>query len=331
MYASPKLSRRSLLRLVVGPFLWLITSGGLIFAFEDPHTRVKAESGGRIVTVTTMKDDGKEWVVALDPATSRWEKIVAVNHSNVRLSPDGTTVAYGSGVKILTCPLKAGAKPKEIGEIGDPKAMQDASVALAWTHDGSSIYATGVRGIFPDETYDTRCFRLRGGAATKVPIPESDAIDDITSDSRWLLTSRTRKGLAAGVSKIRLDGTGELPLARQGAFCGRFSPDGTKILYCGYFDAGGETGGLYLIDADGSNRRQLHPSPAYGCWSPDGKRIALTGVGAGFPVAIEKAVNAPLEDKLRIVGRIVVIDLDGKNRAVYPTPGGAFAFQPDWR
>ena len=184
--------------------------------------------------------------------------------------------------------------------------------------------------MLPDVTFETYRFDLRGAGPAKLPIPKSYMIDDVSPDGRWLLMSHTRGlGSAEGLCKLRLDGTGEVQLAQGGAFCGRFSPDGTKILYsCS--DSRVENEGLYLMDVDGSNRRRIHPRAALGCWSPDGKRIAFTGI-PGPPIAIDGAKAPPAEDESRFVGRVVLIDLDGKNRVVHPMPDGAPAIQPDWR
>jgi Tol biopolymer transport system component len=302
--------------------------GDLAFALDDPTAPAKAKSAGRIVTVTNVKGDERDWIVALDPETSRWERITPAG-PNVRLSRDGATVAFGIGTGIWTCSLEAGAKPRRIGEVGDPKAMQLVSSSPTWTPDGKSVIATGAWGELPEYTFQTYRFDLHGGAPVKVPVPKNDMIDDVSPDGRWLLMSRTRGlGSAEGLCKMRLDGSGEVRLIQGGAFCGRFSPDGTKILYS-YSDIAGDEG-LFLMDADGSNRRRIHPRAAFGCWSPDGKRVAFTGI-PGPPVAIEEGKTPPPEDDSRFVGRVVLIDLDGTNRVVYPTPRGALAIQPDWR
>ena len=120
------------------------------FGLDDQTAPAKVRSSGRIVAVTAMKDAAKgewqNWIVALDPQTSRWEKITPAG-LNVRLSPDGATVAFGIGTGIWSCPLKAGAEPRRIGEVGDPEAMEIISSGPTWTPDGKNIIATGAGSV----------------------------------------------------------------------------------------------------------------------------------------------------------------------------------------
>ncbi len=323
--------RRGLSRFADAISLFLAALGVSAFAGDDSPPGTGGKESGRVVTVTAVKGDEHNWIVALNPAASGWEKIVP-SGSHARLSPDGTTLAFGIDTGLWTCPLKLGARPTHVGEIGNPEAMRLlTSAKVAWTPDGKTIIATGARGTFPQLTFETLRFDLRSKGGTKLPVPGTDIIEDISPDGRWLLTSRTR-GLDSpqGLFRMRLDGTGGVRLTRGGAFAGRFSPDGSKILY-GSTGVEAENEGLFLVDADGSNRRRLHPSPALACWSPDGKRIAFTGTPTA-PVRFDNAEKAPpAKDNSRFVGSVVLIGIDGKNRVVHPTPTGGIAFQPDWR
>ncbi len=323
-------SRRGLLRLAASVALAPVTSRVPAFAREGPTVPDRGKRTGRIITVTTVEGDERKWIVALDPETSQWEKITPSGYA--RLSPDGMTVAFGIGTGVWTCPLKAGAKPIRIGEVGEPGAMKLLNSAmLAWMPEGKGLIATGGRGDFPLLTFETFRWDADGNNRAKLPVPPTDFIQDVSPDGRWLLTARLRgPEFAAELIRMRLDGTGEARLTQPGAFGGRISPDGTKILYT-RADTRAENEGLFLIDADGSNRRRVHPTDGWACWSPDGNRIAFTGT-SGPPVRIDNAEKAPpVEDESRFYGRIVIMDLQGKDHVVCPTPAGGGAFQPDWR
>jgi Tol biopolymer transport system component len=79
------------------------------------------------------------------------------------------------------------------------------------------------------------------------------------------------------------DGSGVRDLGHFGE-CATWSPDSSQIVYCSH--PGDGNWAVWVMDADGSNRRQLtHPKlilPAGahgdypGAWSPDGRRIVYT-------------------------------------------------------
>jgi tricorn protease-like protein len=323
-------SRRDLLRFVVVVGLSHTMTTCLAFALDDPP--VKSKTVGRIVTATTFQDDQRNWIVAFDPETTKWEKITpAGGYGYVRISPDGRTIAFGSGSGLWTCPLKPGAKPTKVGEIGDPKRMQETdSASIAWEPDGKGLIATGARGEFPDLKFETFRFDAQGKGRRKVPIPhDTDGIEDISPDGRWLLTGREIGAISQGLFRIRADGTGEVQVTR-GSYGGRFSPDGSKILYVRSMD-GGEGQGVFVIDADGRHRRRLFRFAAVACWSPDGTRIAVTGVSAP-PMLLDEAGKAPPDNgESKYENRIVLVDLEGKERGSFLTPSRTAASQPDWR
>ena len=78
-----------------------------------------------------------------------------------------------------------------------------------------------------------------------------------------------------------------------------WSPDGKKILYDAHLVPEGHhlaPGGIIVMDADGSNTRQLTVEGAHASWSPDGERIAFMSGRNGK------------------VSHIYVMDADGQNQ-----------------
>ena len=151
----------------------------------------------------------------------------------------------------------------------------------------------------------------------------------------------------AWIWTIRRNGSRPQPLVRGQR--GRWSPDGVHLVY----DAPttGSPGDLFVVDADGRNRRLLLGSrqldqPAD--WSPDGKRILFTRFDDTSPATSVWVVNVDgtgarrlsaglagswSPDSSEIVyarsfpGRLFVMSRNGtRNRAI----PGAVGADPDW-
>ena len=88
---------------------------------------------------------------------------------------------------------------------------------------------------------------------------------------------------ATSIHLMRLDGSGRKRLTTKPemACAPAWSPDGKTIAFCDFNIWTGKRA-VYLIDADGQNRRQLAEG-IFPFWSPDGKRLAYSeerpGVG----------------------------------------------------
>jgi Tol biopolymer transport system component len=103
---------------------------------------------------------------------------------------------------------------------------------------------------------------------------------------------------------MNADGSGRRILARDGPatdWYPKWSPDGTRIVF-ERTPAHVGVPGLYVINADGTDKRRLSPPGYHPAWSPDGKRIVFVD----------------------LLQRLDVIDLKGRLRVILDT-GALFA------
>jgi TolB protein len=106
-----------------------------------------------------------------------------------------------------------------------------------------------------------------------------------------------------------------------------WSPDGERIAFHGFYGrAANETGGLFVVDADGSDVEEIAAGGSSPSWAPDGREIAFYG-GDGFIHVISSAGGdskaiaegdspswSPDGDQIVYAGRgIFVMDADGGN------------------
>ena len=120
---------------------------------------------------------------------------------------------------------------------------------------------------------------------------------------------------------VDVDGTTARRVATY-AYDGRWSPDGRQIAFFGRGDSSStavDNSGLVLMNADGSGRRLVVPTPGRYAgnptWSPDGRRIAFSA-----------------EDPRQLRTDIYVVDVaGGPPTNITQLAPGQHAYYPDWR
>ena len=106
-----------------------------------------------------------------------------------------------------------------------------------------------------------------GSGLTKLPIPETDEIDDWSPDGKWFVTVSNRdathgvSGIGYQLYRMRPDGTEQLRLTKEGRNCfPRFSPDGQRIVYHrDYMVSKRDADELHVMDVDGTQRPRDPP------------------------------------------------------------------------
>jgi Tol biopolymer transport system component len=271
-------------------------------------------------------------IVAIDPETGKWTKIGDAG-SVVRVSPDGRALAYlKDSEELWLSDTRGEQKPARLAEkAGRPN----------WSPDGKQLVHTKGE-VVADDGWKTETRRLDadGTGATKLPVPDTDFVEDWSADGKWFVTCSDRhppRGHGYQLYVMHPDGSGERRLTKgRGLNCyARFSPDGKRIAYL-HQERG--VNSVHVMDADGTKDREIlvekdRVTPEYVCWSPDGKRLALTLITRPRPGATDLLGN-PLHETVRIE----TLDADGGNRKelkLLDAEGTAMQIQnvghPDWR
>lgn len=267
-------------------------------------------------------------VIAIDPNTGAWEKIGDFGY-RFQISPDGTRYLY------CTFRQPMNASKTHISDIwvtdakgGTPvRIAEDASCPL-WSPDGKEVlYFKGKDSEDTGSRGPTRLYDLETKQAKKLPIPETDEVDDWSREGNWFVTVSDRHpphGSGYQLYVMHPDGTGERRLTEGALNCyPKFSPNGKRIVYersAGAFS-------VWVVDIDGSNRKQVmienadgSDAPDHASWSPDGEWLVVKVFNWQT-----RTTDAGKKEKFHSGGegndRIAILAPDGTNRRPLPLKG----------
>jgi dipeptidyl aminopeptidase/acylaminoacyl peptidase len=278
-------------------------------------------------------------IIAIDPATGKWQKIADGGYSG-RVSPDGQTLVFSR--------MDDGIWNSDTAGTNNPGKISDKNGRPIWSGDGKYLVVTQtellekasdkkprIKPAWKDETWR---IDADGGNPRKLPIPATDSVEDWSPDGQWFVTCTDRHppfGHGYQLYLMKTDGTQERRLTKGGLnVYARFSPDGKKILFLRQTAKEGNS--IWTMDIDGKNAREIVKevdlaSPDGAFWSPDGKHLAVILFDWELDEKGKKVSRAG-SDAANF--RIEIMDADGTNRRPLKLQGARFVFigsLGDWR
>ncbi len=165
-------------------------------------------------------------------------------------SPDGKRIAYVSdddspnGVPNIWKMRSDGSSKMRIGY-----DASGGSIMPSWNSENLIVHIRNILGT------STEIFTMDslGGNVVRVTVDNSTDSTPMFSEiaDRIVFISNVTQ---PAVSLIRVDGTGSTILVDQPSFTCAWSPDGTTVAYMNVTSGNGR---LWLVNSDGSNRRQI--------------------------------------------------------------------------
>lgn len=273
-------------------------------------------------------------VFAVDAQSHTWSRVVDQSESNVmdtlfRVSHNGRFLAfprYPQGAQ----PAPDGVLVRDLTRGGAICKVLELGGNALWSPDDKQLLIDVAK---PDpatgfSVMESLLIDIDGAKPQKLPIPATDQVGDWSPDGSWVVTTSYRdKGVGYQLYRMRLDGTDAHRLTTTGSGVSnlypRIAPNGRQIVY---YRAGDRQAGLWMMNADGSDSRQIFQqridaTPDYTAWSPDSKRIAAT-------------VTTLKRDKDRDVEtgdpRLMILDVAGGAPTTLTRPRTAVLGAPQW-
>jgi Tol biopolymer transport system component len=173
-----------------------------------------------------------------------------------------------------------------------------------WSPDGNQIAFTSRKNDYAQ----TFIMNIDGTGLRELrKVRDADFHPCWSPDGKKMAIAIFKDGLQ-NIFTINIDGTGLKPLTTTHAMTPSWSPDGKKIAFSGASDEYNLD--IYIIDADGSNLRQLtklQGHDEFPDWSPDGQKLTKLQGHDEFPDWSPDGQKLLFENR----GSIYIINADG--------------------
>jgi len=345
--ARPGVSRRE--------WLQLTAAGAAACALPTLREAAVRASGadepgpGRIFIASLLRNQGEEQalryqLLTVDAKTGKVDaKPEPIAGSWPVAAHDGRTLALVragktrgntdiEGVGVWTFDLEAGGPPRRVSDFGG---------VTSWSPDGRQLIV--VKWFNPPEPehphHETWRIDLDGSKPVRLPIPETDEVNDWSPDGRWFVTVSDRhepRGRGYQLYLMRPDGTDQRRLTEGGGLnvYPRFSSDGRHLAYL-HQERGKND--IRVMSVDGGPPRivveetnedsGLLVTPSKVVWSPDGRTLACIqrrqrlgpdGKPVGYLIGSD-------ED------RVALVDVETKASRSLKIPPSSWINGIDWR
>ncbi|MCA9294936.1 MAG: PD40 domain-containing protein, partial [Phycisphaerales bacterium] len=157
---------------VVGGPMQRITQRGTSPQFGATSDRIYLYAGGGDVELISMRLDG----------TDERTHVTSSNATEMRISPDGTWLAFAERFNVHLMPFISTGRPISVGpntsSLPFRRVTSDAGSFIHWSGDSSTLYWTNGPTLSVCPVADVFAFAADGAARAPAPVDDDDADDD---------------------------------------------------------------------------------------------------------------------------------------------------------
>jgi Tol biopolymer transport system component len=276
----------------------------LLIAFLIASAR--AQTSG-IIAYTRAPGEAPPWpvqdvcIVNVDGARDRCLTHDGHSH-NPAWSPDGTRVVFihdstlskppqyretedtKSHHPVELCVMDADGRNRRVLRVVEPVVY-----SVAWSPDGATLAISAGTAVRSGEPAQQGVFLLPASGKGELRLYRQNAWTPSWSpDGKRLAFTLEQPRGRWRVYTAKIDGSEEVAIGDANVDNGSpaWSPDGARIAFDQFTDASSRQQ-VFLMNADGSGKRQITTDPAWSCmspsWSPDGTHLAVSCRSAGSP------------------------------------------------